>query len=369
MSSGKAKAVSVEKVQHTELGFANARGIRENGIEDWRQFARRGADDFQYFRGRGLALARLTEFAGQLGQVCPASCKGCVPNRRFARLGPSRAPTFLRLSALSAVALPSPRLRQGMVAAQRDRKAKLSRSASGMSALGHVWTAPWQELFDVAAALVGCGHVSGLFVRRVWPLALMLCADRVPIVSTHFKSAMTQTGSPDPRNDRVCITSSCPRQLVLPICLLASLTLPAAVRLLVSLAAHHDGPGHPCDLVGERNGGDLGGSALHQSCEPGPLGAVLSRISDNGHGAGDQQPSQVAIALLGDAAEPFLAAGRMLLRHQPDPGRKIAPRAERLPVADLGNQGGGHNRANAGDLLQPPAGFTRAMPGMDALVD
>src|ERR1035441_9076193 len=40
-----------------------------------------------------------------------------------------------------------------------------------MSALGHVWTAPWQELSDVAAALVGCGHVSGLLMRQVWPLA------------------------------------------------------------------------------------------------------------------------------------------------------------------------------------------------------
>ena len=28
---------------------------------------------------------------------------------------------------------------------------------------------------------------------------------------------MTQTGSPGPRNDRICITSSCPRQLVVPI--------------------------------------------------------------------------------------------------------------------------------------------------------
>jgi hypothetical protein len=55
-------------------------------------------------------------------------------------------------------------------------------------AMGHVWTAPdWQELFDVDAALVGCGHVSGLFVRRGWPLALMLCADQVPIESTHSK--------------------------------------------------------------------------------------------------------------------------------------------------------------------------------------
>src|SRR5262249_33957554 len=47
-----------------------------------------------------------------------------------------------------------------------------------MSALGHVWTAPpWQELSDAAAALVGCGHVCGLFVRPVWPLAIMLCAE------------------------------------------------------------------------------------------------------------------------------------------------------------------------------------------------
>ena len=57
--------------------------------------------------------------------------------------------------------------------------------ARRVSQLGHVWTAPWQELSDVCAALVGCGHVSGLLMRRGWPLALMLCADRVPIVYTH----------------------------------------------------------------------------------------------------------------------------------------------------------------------------------------
>jgi hypothetical protein len=44
-----------------------------------------------------------------------------------------------------------------------------------------------KDFFDVVAALVGCGHVSGLLMRRMWPLALMLCADRIPIVSTHFK--------------------------------------------------------------------------------------------------------------------------------------------------------------------------------------
>jgi len=53
--------------------------------------------------------------------------------------------------------------------------------------IGHVWTAPWQEFSDVSAALVGCGHVSGLLMRRGWPLALMLCADRVPIVYMHLE--------------------------------------------------------------------------------------------------------------------------------------------------------------------------------------
>ncbi|MGA7183050.1 MAG: hypothetical protein WBY67_07045, partial [Pseudolabrys sp.] len=57
-----------------------------------------------------------------------------------------------------------------------------SKTKSSTSAMGHVWTAPWQELSDVCAALVGCGHVSGLLMRRGRPLALMLCADRVPIV-------------------------------------------------------------------------------------------------------------------------------------------------------------------------------------------
>jgi hypothetical protein len=44
-----------------------------------------------------------------------------------------------------------------------------------------------KSFFDVDAALVGCGHVSGLLMRRGWPLALMLCADQVPIKSTHSK--------------------------------------------------------------------------------------------------------------------------------------------------------------------------------------
>src|SRR5262245_2785574 len=166
-----------------------------------------------------------------------------------------------------------------------------------------------------------------------------------------FEVALTQAGSPDPRNDRFCITSSCPRQLVYSRC-------QQQLRLLVSLAANHDGPGHPRDPVGERNCSHLCGSARHYSCEPRSRRAVLSRISNDGHSASNQQPSQVAIALLGDTAEPLLAAGRMLVRTQPDPGGNVASCSALLPVANLVNQRGGHNRANAWDLLQPPAFLT-----------
>ena len=36
-----------------------------------------------------------------------------------------------------------------------------------------------------------------------------------PNPSQAFEDAMTQAGSPDPRNDPVCITSLCPRQFLL----------------------------------------------------------------------------------------------------------------------------------------------------------
>src|SRR4029077_10297819 len=38
------------------------------------------------------------------------------------------------------------------------------------------------------------------------------------------------------------------------------------------------------------NGGGLDRPTVHQAREPGPLGAVLARISDDSHGAGNEQP-------------------------------------------------------------------------------
>ena len=83
-----------------------------------------------------------------------------------------------------------------------------------MSALGHVWTAPpWQELSDLLqhwsgavmcpACLCGCEAAGHNALRGSGPNQ-----------KHAFKDALTQAGSPDPRIDLVCITSSCPRQFL-----------------------------------------------------------------------------------------------------------------------------------------------------------
>jgi len=52
-----------------------------------------------------------------------------------------------------------------------------------------VWTAPWQELADVGAESIGCGHVSGLSMRQVWLLALPQIGRR----PQHHEQASTPT--------------------------------------------------------------------------------------------------------------------------------------------------------------------------------
>lgn len=78
---------------------------------------------------------------------------------------------------------------------------------------------------------------------------------------------------------------------------------------------------------------------------------------------------QVAVSHLRDAAPAFLAAGRVLLGYQPEPGRELSPGTECLSVANRGDQRGGGDEADAGDGLQPPARGIRAMPGQQLDLD
>jgi hypothetical protein len=74
-----------------------------------------------------------------------------------------------------------------------------------------------------------------------------------------FDDAMAQVGCPDRRIDRLCITCCSPSQPSHHAGCPAQSRLPGKCRrLFVTLALGHHGPGHPRDLVGERDRGDLG---------------------------------------------------------------------------------------------------------------
>ena len=59
----------------------------------------------------------------------------------------------------------------------------------------------------------------------------------------------------------------------------------------------------------------------------------------------------------------------MLFGNESDPGRQASPGRELFPITHFSDQGGGDHRTNARDLLEPPAFFTRATPGMDVLLE
>ena len=99
-------------------------------------------------------------------------------------------------------------------------------------------------------------------------------------------------------------------------------------RLPVALTCGHDGPDHPRRLVGERDGGDLGGPTREELHEPWSPGSVPLCISNDSQRSDDQHLPQVAIALLRDPSQSLLAAAGVLSRHQPDPCRQVPARLE-----------------------------------------
>jgi len=178
-----------------------------------------------------------------------------------------------------------------------------------MSAKCHVWTAPgWQ------------GFSSRLQAWSVLPCVRPLAA--VHMTAGHnalrgsgpgqqhaFDDAMALVGCPDRRIDRLCITCCLPSQpshhAGYPT---RSRLTRKCCRLFVALALGHHDPGHPRNLVGERDGRDLGRAPRQQRAEPGPMpGAMDLGIADDGECSGHEQAAQVAVTLFADTAEPLLA--------------------------------------------------------------
>lgn len=107
-------------------------------------------------------------------------------------------------------------------------------------------------------------------------------------------------------------------------------------------------------LVGQSHGRDIGVAAVGQPRQPGFAGFFLALGGAKGRAcAMDQEGPQIGITAFTDAQEAGLAAGRGLLRDQAQPGRQLPAMGEGLDVADGGEQGGGNERADAGNLGQP----------------
>ena len=73
-----------------------------------------------------------------------------------------------------------------------------------------------RSFFGVAAALVECGHVSGLLMRRGWPLALMLYADRVRNTDFAILRPIVLTSPMDGSPQCVLLSRNHPRALLMP---------------------------------------------------------------------------------------------------------------------------------------------------------
>jgi hypothetical protein len=177
---------------------------------------------------------------------------------------------------------------------------------------GHVWTAPgWQErssrvqqwseqpcVRPVSAVHVTAGHNA---LRGSGP-------GQMPA----FDNALARVGCPDRRIDRLCITccSSFPTVHITPD-VRRDCSRRECDGFFVALASDHHCPHHSGNLVGERDGSNLGRTSRQQGRKPGSmLGAVEFRIADHGERTGREQAAQITIALLADTPKLVFAPAR-----------------------------------------------------------
>src|SRR5882757_3971388 len=140
------------------------------------------------------------------------------------------------------------------------------------------------------------------------------------------------------------------------------------LRRSIASSLGHDRPSDARHLVGNRNGDELRRLLGQQPHDPGMLLRMLPSVSNNGCCTDDEQPSEIAIPLLGDAAEPLLATRRVLPRHKSDPCRKVSTGFEVARVCDSGSDGRGPDHAYPGHGLEAAAHIIGTMMGVNGAI-
>src|SRR5215469_559534 len=95
---------------------------------------------------------------------------------------------------------------------------------------------------------------------------------------------------------------------------------------------------------------------------------ILPGVSHNRCCTDDEQPSEISISLLGDAAEPLPAARRVLPRHKSDPCSKIPTGFEGTRVCDRGSDGRGPDHAYPRYGLEATAHIVGTMMGVNGAI-
>jgi hypothetical protein len=121
-------------------------------------------------------------------------------------------------------------------------------------------------------------------------------------------------------------------------------------------------------LFGYGNGDELGTLLGQQSHDPGMLLRMLPGISNNGCCTVDEQPSEIAISLLGNAAEPLLSPRRVPPQRKSDPCCKIPTGFEVTRVCDSRSDGRGPDHAYPLHSLEATARIIGTMMGVNGPV-
>jgi hypothetical protein len=128
----------------------------------------------------------------------------------------------------------------------------------------------------------------------------------------------------------------------------------------VAAALRQDRPGDPRQLVGERGCQNIVMQPLSCGCEPRSKAVFcpICRSKQNNASALHEQRAQIAIAALCNAAEDRPISRRHLLRHEAEPGGKVAPLGKGRPIANCRYHRAGDNRSAARNGHQLPTGLT-----------
>lgn len=198
----------------------------------------------------------------------------------------------------------------------------------------HMWTASWQA-FSASNELVGCGHMSGLSTRRIWPLALMKSDNQELYQRCELLALVAYRSLPDLGHDRVVhrVFYACQTFNLDPFDdILYRSGLRERLRSEGFACLHH-GPYDSRELVRKRHGHEATRSSGAELNDPlGQPSRARARAIQQRTRRQDQQFAYVAITFFANGPERRLAAAGVLSRRQSEPGCKVSPKFEYIRI-------------------------------------